>query len=110
MLLVISDNWVALADVKSRIVKEPIVTKLPGQPKKRIESNGEEPSQPKCSRCGQAGHNWKTCHSALPVRSTLSQSGNTSTRRRRMRTQKQYMYSIYLSMFQRQFTSVSIFV
>ena len=84
------DSWTVPADVKSWVVKEPIVRKLPSwSKKKKIESNGKEPSRPKCSRCGQAGYNRKTCCSALPARSTLSQSGNTSTRRSRRRTQAQ---------------------
>ena len=37
------NSWAVSADVKSRVVKEPIVRKLHGRPKKkRIEPNGEE--------------------------------------------------------------------
>ena len=80
------NSWPIPADVKSQIAKESIERKLPGRSKKkRIESNGEEPSRLKCSHSGQVGHNRKTCRSALPVRSILSQSENTSTRRRRSR-------------------------
>ena len=83
------NSWAVSTNVKSRVAKERMVRKLLGRPKKkRIESNGEEPSRPRCSRCGQAGRNKKTYHSTLPMRSTLSQSGNTSTRRSK-RTQAQ---------------------
>ena len=45
-----SDSWDVPIDVKSWVVKESIVRKLPSRPKKkRFESNGEEPSRPKCS-------------------------------------------------------------
>ena len=92
---------------KGRVIKELIMRKLLGWPKKKgIESNEDEPL--KCFRCEQAGHNKKTCHSAMPVRSTLFQNGNTLTRRRIKRIQAQYMYLVYFSMFQRQFTSVLI--
>ena len=79
-------NWLVPVDVKSQVIKVLIARKLPGRLKKKmIESNGEEPSRPKCSHCGQAGHNKKTCRNVLPVSSTLSQSGNSSTRRSRRR-------------------------
>lgn len=70
-------------DVKNRVVRKPIENSNPGRPRTtRIPSMGEDPPRQKCSRCGQPGHNRKTCWSAIPVHSTSSQAESRCTRRR----------------------------
>ncbi|WCJ32828.1 hypothetical protein M5689_014228 [Euphorbia peplus] len=56
------DTWEVPAEVKDRIVLPPSCRIRSGRPRKRIvKSVWESKSQNSCSRCGNKGHNRKTC-------------------------------------------------
>ncbi|PON68470.1 hypothetical protein TorRG33x02_262020, partial [Trema orientale] len=72
-------------EVVNLVVKPPIVTKIPGRPKNtRIESTDEDSVKQKYSRCGNSGHNRQTCHNPIPIRSTINEAADCSTRRRQV--------------------------
>ncbi|KAM6567985.1 hypothetical protein CsatA_027113 [Cannabis sativa] len=73
-------TWSIPDDVKSMEVLPPISTEKSSRIKrKRLSFSGEHNSKSRCGRCGQPGHNRKTCKSLSSSRSSLS-VGRRSTR------------------------------
>ena len=55
-------DWVILEDIRCRVVLPPNSRRPTGRPRKeRIRSSGETKSTRCCGRCGDYGHNRKTC-------------------------------------------------
>ena len=69
-------NWVMSEDMM--IVRAPIMEKSQvGRPKNtnRIPSQGEEPIIRVCGRCGERGHNSRTCTSYVPLKKKQVKKG-----------------------------------
>ncbi|RVW41969.1 hypothetical protein CK203_091907 [Vitis vinifera] len=60
-------NWVVPNHIRDKVVLPPKTRRPTGIPKKvRIPSGGEGKRTSRCSRCGQYGHNRKTCKRPIP--------------------------------------------
>ena len=61
-------DWVILEDIRCRVVLPPNSRRPTGRPRKeRICSSGETKSTRCCGRCGDYGHNRKTCKWPIPL-------------------------------------------
>jgi len=68
-----SVEWIVPDEVKNIVVLPPEMRRPAGRPKKlRIPSVGEEVHTRTCSRCGQHGHNRKTCKNPVPLNTVSS--------------------------------------
>ncbi|KAL6336650.1 hypothetical protein AAG906_035964 [Vitis piasezkii] len=59
--------WVVPNHISDKVVLPPKTRRPTGRPRKvRIPSSGEGKRTSRCSRCGQYGHNRKTCKRPIP--------------------------------------------
>ncbi|KAL6339216.1 hypothetical protein AAG906_024367 [Vitis piasezkii] len=60
-------DWVVPNHIRDKVVLPPKTRRPTGRPRKvRISSSGEGKHTSRCSRCGQYGHNRKTCKRPIP--------------------------------------------
>ena len=71
-------DWVVPDDISMRVVLPPITRRPAGRPRKeRIPSGGEGKRSRRCGRCGDYGHNRKSCKRPIPLHHQNDPSGDT---------------------------------
>ena len=70
-------DWMIFDDISSRVVLPPKTRRLIGRPRKeRIPLGGEGKRRQQCGRCGDYGHNRKSCKRPIPLHYQNDNSGH----------------------------------